>query len=275
MNLWSDGRRVSDKAGRGWKVIEKSKGLMRRMGGLEERGWLQGHSAGAGGDDQTHQPKPIRSIRPISAVQSPDPSKPTTKSTAADTSTVAASTTTVLKKKWAMDSWKTKKALQLPEYPDRDQLQSVLETLEAFLPIAFAGEGRSLEERLGEAAMGMRFYCRVGIAPAVLGGGGVVFECLLKTEKAKMSSLQLMEYRKKSYKAGLDLEESSRQREEDLEKVRLSKREENLLNKRGEGRSSSSNLRSCSQMLRRPMMMKLGRWYNRLDLMLIFPYFEF
>jgi len=50
-----------------------------------------------------------------------------------------------------------------------------------------------------------------------------------------MSSLQLMEYRKKSYKAGLDLEEASRRREEDLEKVRLSKREENLLNKRGGG----------------------------------------
>lgn len=62
-----------------------------------------------------------------------------------------------------------------------------------------------------------------------------VFECLLKTEKAKMSSLQLMEYRKKSYKAGVDLEEASRRREEDLEEVRLSKREENLMNKRGGG----------------------------------------
>ncbi|KAH7862653.1 hypothetical protein Vadar_007690 [Vaccinium darrowii] len=50
-----------------------------------------------------------------------------------------------------------------------------------------------------------------------------------------MSSLQLMEYRKNSYKAGLDLEEASWRRAEDLEEVRLSKREENLLNKRGGG----------------------------------------
>ncbi|TVU46763.1 hypothetical protein EJB05_06322, partial [Eragrostis curvula] len=59
--------------------------------------------------------------------------------------------------KWAVDSWKTKKALQLPEYPDAAELESVLKTIEAFPPIVFAGEARRLEERLADAAMGRAF----------------------------------------------------------------------------------------------------------------------
>ena len=65
-------------------------------------------------------------------------------------------------KKWAVDSWKAKKALQLPEYPDPEELGSVLQTLEAFPPIVFSGEARNLEERLGEAAMGEAFLLQGG-----------------------------------------------------------------------------------------------------------------
>lgn len=61
-----------------------------------------------------------------------------------------------------MDSWKSKKALQLPEYPDQAELESVLKTLDAFPPIVFAGEARSLEEKLGEAAMGNAFLLQGG-----------------------------------------------------------------------------------------------------------------
>ncbi|KAL6511160.1 Phospho-2-dehydro-3-deoxyheptonate aldolase 2, chloroplastic [Orobanche minor] len=64
--------------------------------------------------------------------------------------------------KWALDSWKVKKALQLPEYPNQADLDSVLKTLDAFPPIVFAGEARSLEERLGEAAMGNAFLLQGG-----------------------------------------------------------------------------------------------------------------
>ncbi|KAI9391495.1 hypothetical protein POPTR_007G095700v4 [Populus trichocarpa] len=64
--------------------------------------------------------------------------------------------------KWSLESWKTKKALQLPEYPDANELQSVLKTIEAFPPIVFAGEARSLEERLAEAAMGNAFLLQGG-----------------------------------------------------------------------------------------------------------------
>lgn len=64
--------------------------------------------------------------------------------------------------KWAADSWKSKKALQLPEYPDQIELESVLKNIEAFPPIVFAGEARSLEERLADAAMGKAFLLQGG-----------------------------------------------------------------------------------------------------------------
>ncbi|CAL0327365.1 unnamed protein product [Lupinus luteus] len=66
---------------------------------------------------------------------------------------------------WAIDSWKSKKALQLPEYPNQEVLDSVLKTLEAFPLIVFVGEARNLEERLREAALGMRLFSRAAIAP--------------------------------------------------------------------------------------------------------------
>lgn len=64
--------------------------------------------------------------------------------------------------KWSIDSWKTKKALQLPEYPDKNDLDKVLKTLEDFPPIVFAGEARHLEERLADAAMGKAFLLQGG-----------------------------------------------------------------------------------------------------------------
>ncbi|KAF3628205.1 Phospho-2-dehydro-3-deoxyheptonate aldolase 1, chloroplastic [Capsicum annuum] len=64
--------------------------------------------------------------------------------------------------KWNLDSWKSKKALQLPEYPDEKELESVLKTLESNPPLVFAGEARSLEEKLGEAALGKAFLLQGG-----------------------------------------------------------------------------------------------------------------
>ncbi|KAI3513697.1 hypothetical protein L1887_21036 [Cichorium endivia] len=103
------------------------------------------------------------SIRPISAVHSPNPSssKPASPATSATVSTATPRLTTTTPE-WTIDSWKSKKALQLPEYPDQNDLESVLETLESFPPIVFAGEARSLEERLGEAAMGNAFLLQGG-----------------------------------------------------------------------------------------------------------------
>jgi 3-deoxy-7-phosphoheptulonate synthase len=64
--------------------------------------------------------------------------------------------------KWAVESWRTKKALQQPEYPNAAELEGVLNTIEAFPPIVFSGEARRLEERLAEAAMGRAFLLQGG-----------------------------------------------------------------------------------------------------------------
>ena len=64
--------------------------------------------------------------------------------------------------KWTPLTWKTKNALQLPEYPDVAELESVLDTMEAYPPLVFAGEVRSLEDRLAEAAVGKAFLLQGG-----------------------------------------------------------------------------------------------------------------
>ncbi|KAL1817542.1 hypothetical protein ACET3Z_020116 [Daucus carota] len=119
--------------------------------------------------------KSVRSVQVISAVHSPDPSKnpivsdkaakqSSTAAAAASSSSVAAAPAVTKQgsSKWNIESWKTKKALQLPEYPDKEELQAVLETLDAFPPLVFAGEARHLEEKLGEAAMGNAFLLQGG-----------------------------------------------------------------------------------------------------------------
>jgi hypothetical protein len=73
--------------------------------------------------------------------------------------------------KWMMDSWKSKKALQLPEYPRQEALDVVLDTIETFPPVVFAGEARHLKERLAEAAMGHAFILQGGGRPTHWVGG--------------------------------------------------------------------------------------------------------
>ncbi|XP_002531676.2 phospho-2-dehydro-3-deoxyheptonate aldolase 2, chloroplastic [Ricinus communis] len=101
-----------------------------------------------------------RSLPSITAVHAAEPTKNSTVSvkTTPSSPPVAAPGTG----KWTVDSWKTKKALQLPEYPDADKLENVLKTIEAFPPIVFAGEARSLEEKLADAAMGNAFLLQGG-----------------------------------------------------------------------------------------------------------------
>ncbi|KAK9742639.1 hypothetical protein RND81_03G187600 [Saponaria officinalis] len=102
-------------------------------------------------------------LRPISAVHFSDknPSKPIIP-TALTTGSTPAPTDAVLAQKWTVDTWRSKKALQLPEYPDHGELDAVLKTIEDFPPIVFAGEARILEERLAEAALGNAFLLQGG-----------------------------------------------------------------------------------------------------------------
>ena len=96
----------------------------------------------------------------ISAVQT-DPKPPSSSVTTPATATKTVGVN-VGKSKWSPESWKAKTALQQPEYPDVAELEAVLETIEAFPPIVFAGEARLLEERLGQAAMGEAFLLQGG-----------------------------------------------------------------------------------------------------------------
>ncbi|RDX89392.1 Phospho-2-dehydro-3-deoxyheptonate aldolase 2, chloroplastic [Mucuna pruriens] len=72
------------------------------------------------------------------------------------------STAGPISRSWSIDSWKEKKALQLPEYPDANELDKVLQTLSSFPPIVFAGEARSLEDKLAQAAIGNAFLLQGG-----------------------------------------------------------------------------------------------------------------
>lgn len=93
-----------------------------------------------------------RTVQPISAVHAAEPSK----------KAVVSSKPAAVPGKWSLESWKSKTALQLPEYPNKEDLESVLKTIENFPPIVFAGEARSLEEKIGDAAMGSAFLLQGG-----------------------------------------------------------------------------------------------------------------
>ncbi|ONM59754.1 Phospho-2-dehydro-3-deoxyheptonate aldolase 1 [Zea mays] len=106
--------------------------------------------------------------RTISAIHAADPSKnngPAVPAAAAAKSSASAVATPeknpAAPVKWAVDSWKSKKALQLPEYPNQEELDTVLKTIETFPPVVFAGEARHLEERMAEAAMGRAFILQL------------------------------------------------------------------------------------------------------------------
>ncbi|KAK6916141.1 DAHP synthetase, class II [Dillenia turbinata] len=92
----------------------------------------------------------IRKPKSVSAVHAAEPAKN------------SVTPNSSIPSKWSVDSWKTMKAFQLPEYPDEKALEAVLETLKSFPPIVFAGEARSLEEKLGQAALGNAFLLQGG-----------------------------------------------------------------------------------------------------------------
>ncbi|VFQ74249.1 unnamed protein product [Cuscuta campestris] len=140
---------------------------------LPNKPFLQTHQSILPPSSHGFSTKPARSVKPISAAQSagssqspivsgkssPKPAPPAA-ATARATTTVSKPATE--KTAWSLESWKSKKALQLPEYPDQAELEAVLKTIESFPPIVFAGEARSLEEKLGEAAMGRAFLLQGG-----------------------------------------------------------------------------------------------------------------
>ena len=63
---------------------------------------------------------------------------------------------------WNVDSWRDMPVLQLPEYPNQAHLQQVEQQLKALPPLVFAGEVRTLRERLAEATAGKAFLLQGG-----------------------------------------------------------------------------------------------------------------
>jgi 3-deoxy-7-phosphoheptulonate synthase len=63
---------------------------------------------------------------------------------------------------WSPDSWRSKPAVQMPEYPDQAALAEVEAKLATFPPLVFAGEARHLKKSLGEVAAGSAFLLQGG-----------------------------------------------------------------------------------------------------------------
>ncbi len=63
---------------------------------------------------------------------------------------------------WNLRSWRDKKALHQPVYPDPDELDDTLSYLSTLTPLVTSWEVQRLKEHLAEAAMGKRFLLQGG-----------------------------------------------------------------------------------------------------------------
>src|SRR5499426_4128258 len=64
--------------------------------------------------------------------------------------------------RWTPDSWRSKPALQMPDYPDKPALADVEKQLATFPPLVFAGEARNLTKALARVANGEAFLLQGG-----------------------------------------------------------------------------------------------------------------
>ncbi len=63
---------------------------------------------------------------------------------------------------WSPESWRSRPAFQLPEYPEQTRLQVVEDELGKLPPLVFAGEARQLKSRLANVAAGRGFLLQGG-----------------------------------------------------------------------------------------------------------------
>ncbi|MBE1237320.1 3-deoxy-7-phosphoheptulonate synthase class II [Phaeovibrio sulfidiphilus] len=63
---------------------------------------------------------------------------------------------------WTPESWRSKPARQMPEYPDPEHIKSVEQMLSKYPPLVFAGEARSLHAELARVAAGKAFLLQGG-----------------------------------------------------------------------------------------------------------------
>lgn len=67
-----------------------------------------------------------------------------------------------MSKSWSPESWRSKPARQMPEYPDALALRRAEESLAALPPLVFAGEARNLKNNLADVAAGKAFLLQGG-----------------------------------------------------------------------------------------------------------------
>ncbi|MEM6682482.1 MAG: 3-deoxy-7-phosphoheptulonate synthase class II [Pseudomonadota bacterium] len=63
---------------------------------------------------------------------------------------------------WTPDSWRARKAIQMPTYPDAAALAEAEHELRSYPPLVFAGEATRLRESLGKVANGEAFLLQGG-----------------------------------------------------------------------------------------------------------------
>src|SRR5947209_9351358 len=63
---------------------------------------------------------------------------------------------------WTPSDWREHRALQQPEWPDASRLEQVRAELTRLPPLVFAGEARSLLDRLAAVAAGRAFLLQAG-----------------------------------------------------------------------------------------------------------------
>lgn len=67
-----------------------------------------------------------------------------------------------MSEQWTPASWRTKKAIQMPNYPDLDALNDVEKRIGVFPPLVSAGEARKLKAKLADVANGEAFLLQGG-----------------------------------------------------------------------------------------------------------------
>lgn len=63
---------------------------------------------------------------------------------------------------WSPSSWRSFEALQQPEWPDLERVETALARLKASPPLVFAGEARALRESLAQVVAGRAFLLQAG-----------------------------------------------------------------------------------------------------------------
>ena len=65
-------------------------------------------------------------------------------------------------KSWKKNSWRKYPVKHIPEYPDKKELDKVLDKIGTFPPLVFAGETRHLKSQLADVVDGKAFLLQGG-----------------------------------------------------------------------------------------------------------------